>query len=468
MKLIKNGTILTERSEFQGDILIEGEKIKAIGNCLESLIDRVSGEIFIIDARGKYIFPGGVDEHTHFGSFGGRLFETTDAAAVGGTTTIVDFAPQERGDTLAAAVERHAAKAKGISCVDYGFHSMVMDLQPDTFRQIKELPQHGVSCLKMFMAYKGTSFYVEDKYILQALEEAKKYGITVMVHAESSDMIAWFTKRVKENGCLGPEGHYLSRPPITEIDAVQRAIAMAKAVEAPIFIVHVTTKGAMEAIREACENGLCVYGETCMHYLALDESYLQKPEFEGAKYVCSPPLRSMYHQEALWEAIGRGWLNAVSSDHCALCGGFDRKKEGKDDFSKIPSGVPGVQDRIVMLWSQGVAKGRISKQRFVELIASAPAQNAGLLKKGKLMPGFDADLVIYDPDYRGTIMQANNLEGIGYNIFEGFEMIGRPKMVLLRGEIIAQNGKFIGKRGCGKRIYAEPYGTAYEHYGRDG
>ena len=458
MKLIKSGTVLTAESEFKGDILIDGETIMAVGKNLDQLADDM------IDASGKYIFPGGVDEHTHFGSFGGRLFETTEAAAVGGTTTIVDFVPQEKGDSLGTAVEKHAAKASGISCVDFGFHSMVMDMQPDTPDQIKELPKHGVSCVKMFMAYKGTPFFMEDISILKVMNESKRHGITMMVHAENPDMISFYTERLKAEGHLAPVNHSYSRPPVTEEDAVRHAIAMAQVTDVPLFIVHVSTKGAMEAVREAYAGGQSVFGETCTHYLVLDTSYLALPDFEGAKYVCAPPLRTKEHLEALWEGIDRGWLNAVSSDHCALAGGFEKKKEGLEDFTKIPNGIPGVQNRISVLWSQGVAKGRISKQRFVDLIATTPAKNAGLANKGQIAPGFDADLVIYDPDYQGIITQKDNLEGIGYETFEGFEMTGRPEQVFLRGMLVAENGRFTGRRGCGHRIFAKPYAAAYKHY----
>lgn len=462
MKLIKNGTILTAETEYRGDILIDGETIRAVGRGLEMFADT------ILDVSGKYVFPGGVDEHTHFGSFGGRLFETTDAAAVGGTTTIVDFAPQEKGDSLGEAIEKHAAKADGVACVDYGFHSMVMDMGPDTVDQLKELPRHGVSCVKMFMAYKGTPFYMEDEAILRVMAESGRHGITMMVHAENPEMIAFCTDRLKERGCTAPIGHAWSRPPVTEEEAVRHAIAMAGMADVPLFVVHVSTEGAMRAIQEAYGRGQSVYGETCTHYLTLDSSFLERPGFEGAKYVCAPPLRTKEHLEALWRGVDRVWLNAVSSDHCALEGGFDKKKEGLSDFTKIPNGVPGVQYRMAMLWSQGVAKGRISRQRFVDLTATAPAKNAGLAAKGQIAPGFDADLVVYDPDYRGRIAQEDNLEGIGYNAFEGFEMSGRPELVFLRGELIAERGRFVGRRGLGRRQYAACYGAAYGHYGRSG
>lgn len=460
MKLIKQGTILTAETEFVGDILIDGEKIIEVGEHISA------PEATVVDASGRYVFPGGVDEHTHFGSFGGKLFETTSAAAVGGTTTFVDFAPQDRGDSLTQAIEKHAGKAGGVSSVDYAFHIMVMDLQKDTFDQIGELPKHGVSSLKMFMAYKGTPFFMDDEAILRAMYETKKYGLSMMVHAENADMITIITEQLKKAGKTEPVNHYYSRPPISETEATRHAIQLAKCADSPLFVVHVSTKGAMEAIRDAFLQGQSVYGETCTHYLTLDTSYLARENFEGAKYVCAPPLRPTEHLDALWEAVAKGWLNAVSSDHCALEGGFETKKLGMGDFSKIPNGAPGIQSRLVMLWSQGVATGKISRQKFVDLAATTPAKNIGLKEKGQLAPGFDADIVIFDPDYRGTITVADSLEGIDYTTFEGFPMIGRPEKVFLRGRLIAEKGKYVGKMGDGKRLYAQPYALPFQHYNK--
>lgn len=457
MKLIKQGTIVTAEAEFVGDILIDGEKIIEVSSHIDAKAE-------VIDASGRYVFPGGVDEHTHFGSFGGMLFETTAAAAVGGTTTFVDFAPQDKGDSLTEAIEKHAKKAEGVSSVDYAFHIMVMDLQKDTYEQIPHLPAHGVSSLKMFMAYKGTPFYMDDEHILRAMYETKKCGLTMMVHAENPDMIAVITEQLKQAGKTEPVNHYYSRPPISETEATRHAIQLAKCADSPLFVVHVSTRGAMEAIRSAFLEGQSVYGETCTHYLTLDTSYLAKENFEGAKYVCAPPLRPAEHLEALWEAVAKGWLNAVSSDHCALKGGFETKKQGRSDFSKIPNGAPGIQSRLVMLWTQGVATGRISRQRFVDLMATTPAKNIGLTEKGQIAPGFDADVVIYDPNYRGVITASDSLEGIDYTTFEGFPMIGRPEKVFLRGSLIAENGTYVGKNGGGKRLYAKPYALPFQHY----
>lgn len=457
-RCIANGTVVTAQGEFRGDVLMEDETILAVGARLSGQADEV------VDATGKYVLPGGVDQHTHFGSFGGLSFDTTAAAAVGGTTTIVDFAPQERGDTLAEAVEKHAAQARGRACVDYAFHSMVMDVRPDLPRQLTELPGRGVSAVKVFMAYKGTPYHMGDAQILQTMLAAREVGLTVMVHAEDPDIIAVETRRLLELGRTDPVNHYYARPPMAETEAVRHAVSLAKYADCPLMVMHVTTREAMEAIRAACDEGQNVFGETCTHYLALDTSFLAKPDFQGAKYVCSPPLRPREHCDALWEGIAKGWLTAVSSDHCALEGGFAAKKRGLGDFSKIPNGCPGVQWRMGMLWSQGVAQNRITREKFVELTATAPARNVGLERKGQLAPGFDADVVIYDPDYRGIFTQADSLEGLDYITFEGFPMVGRPERVYLRGQLVAERGRYVGLRGGGKRIFAKPYARAYEGF----
>lgn len=455
IQIIKNGTVVTSETEFKGDILIDGETIRQVGTDINIPADHV------IDASGKYVMPGGVDQHTHFGSFGGMLFETTAAAAVGGTTTIVDFAPQEKEVSLGDAIEAHAAKAEGVSCVDYAFHSMVMDITPDTFHQIEQLPRHGVSSVKMFTAYKNTPFYMEDENLIRAMLAARKAGVTMMVHAENADIITIETERLLREGKTAPVNHFYARPPIAETEAVRHVIALAKFADCPLMVMHVSTTGAMKAIRKAQEKGLKVQGETCTQYLTLDTSYLERGNFEGANYVCAPPLRPKKHSDGLWTGIKKGWINSVSSDHCAVLGGSEAKKRGAENFSKIPNGIPGVQNRLEMLWSQGVARGRISRQRFVDLTATMPARNLGLVSKGQLAPGFDADILIYDPDYRGTITQSDNLEGLDYTVYEGFEMIGRPDKVFLRGRLVADGGRFTGDPGFGRHISASPYAQAY-------
>lgn len=462
--LIKNGTILSTTSEYIADIYVENDKISMIGRNLDVKADEV------VDASGKYVFPGGVDEHVHYGSFGGLLFDTADAAAVGGTTTIVDFAPQDVGVPLIEAVERQAAKAEGKCSVDYGFHVIIMDPKDSVFEEIRKLPEIGVATMKLFMAYKGSPFYCDDEAIFKAMQIARGCGVTSMVHAENGDIINVLQKQLVAEGKTDPIYHYYSRPPIVETEATQRAIALAELADTPLFVVHVSTKGAMEAIRNASDRGLNVYGETCTHYLTLTTDNLAKrgkDGFEGAKYICSPALRPQEHLDAMWEAIRRGWLMAVGSDHCANAGGYEgAKKKGLGNFAKVPNGAPGVQDRLAMLWTQGVDAGRITRQKFVEVFATAPARMLGLPHKGRLDVGFDADIVVYDPTYRGTITNANSYHGTDYNAFEGFPMHGIPEKVYLRGKIIAAGGKFVGEKGKGQRQRCQPYGRCFDNFKR--
>ncbi|EEG72780.1 dihydropyrimidinase [[Clostridium] hylemonae DSM 15053] len=457
--LIRNGTVVTSVNEYEADIYIEDGIIKEIGKN----ISRDAEEI--IHAEGKLIFPGGVDEHVHYGSFGGRLFETTDAAAAGGTTTIVDFAPQEKGVPLIDAIKKQAAKAQGTACVDFAFHGIIMDPKESVFEEIAQLPEVGVSTLKLFMAYKGTDFYSDDESILKAMMKARECGVTMMVHAENADIINVLQKKYLAEGHTEPVYHYYSRPPVAEEEATKRAIALARTADCPLYVVHVSVKEAMEAIREAYTQGYPVFGETCTHYLTLTTEYLAKPDFEGAKYVCAPPLRPQKHVDALWEAVQKGWLQAVGSDHCALEGGFETKKRGLGDFTKIPNGCPGVQDRLAMLWTEGVCKGRITRQKFIELFATMPAKVVGLYpQKGEIAAGSDADLVIFDPDYEGVIRNEDSLHGIDYSPFEGFPVKGRPEQVYLRGKKIAENGRFIGPKGEGKWQKCRPYAMCYDYF----
>lgn len=305
--LIANGTIVTSVGECKADILVEGEKIVAIGKGLESRAKEV------IDVGGRYVLPGGVDNHTHFAlPFGGTLtrgFETTPAAVVGGTTTIVDFAPQPRGMALREAIAKHEEEqARGKSAVDYALHGIVMDVTDGLFEEIPKLPGDGIPTLKLFMAYKGTPYMVDDATLFKALQAAKKAGVTIMVHAENGDIIDVLQKQCLAAGQVEPKYHAVSRPPAVEAEATARAMAIAEMAEAPIFVVHVSCLEAMSAIRDAFNSGIRAYGETCPHYLTLSVDNLSKPSFEGAKYVCSPALRSPEHHEVMWLAISRGWL----------------------------------------------------------------------------------------------------------------------------------------------------------------
>ena len=459
--LIKNGIIVTMVDEIQADILVENEKIVAIGKNLDE------EGIEIVNASGRYILPGGVDQHTHFNfSFKSatvRGFETSNAAIAGGTTTIVDFANQEKGKSLTESIKNYMEeKVSGKAMCDYGFHGVVFDPSESLFKEIPKLPEIGVPTLKLFMAYKGMPYHCNDDSVFKALQVSKDAGVTIMVHAENAEMIDVLQKQCISQGKTSPKYHGVSRPPIVETECTNRAIMLAEAAEAPIFIVHVTCKGAMEKIRDAYLKGISAFGETCTHYLTLDVENLSKPEFEGAKYVCSPALRSVEHREALWVALKKGWLKCVSSDHC----GFDWAKQkhlGKNDFTSIPNGSPGLQDRLAVLWTNGVLKGKISRQKFVELWATAPAKINGLFpKKGTIAVGSDADIVIFDPKVKGIITNKDSFHGVDFNTYEGMKYSGAPEKVFLRGKLTMENGKFVGKAGQGEFIKGAPFGLCYQ------
>lgn len=463
--LIKNGTIVTSVNEYKADILVEGEKIVSIGENLDS------GSHEVVDACGMYVLPGGVDQHTHFdalcnvGDRDTRGYETTDAAIVGGTTTIVEYAPQEPGKGLIdSIIYRRDKRAKGKIAVDFSFHALVTEVSDKIFDEIPQLPKYGVPSVKMFMAYKGSPLYVDDGSLYKALLAAKTAGVTVFVHAENADITDILQKQCVSEGKVEPKYHAVSRPPFVESEATIRALNIAKAADAPIFVVHVTCKEAMEAIRDAWNRGQAAYGETCSHYLTLSVDNLYKPEFEeAAKYICSPALRTPEHHEALWNALQKGWLKAVASDHC----GIDikgMKDYGRNDFSKIPNGSPSVENRLAILWTYGVEKGKISRQRLVDVFATAPAKFNGIFpRKGHIDVGCDADIVVFDPKWKGTISNETSLHQVDYCIFEGMEQIGRAEKVYLRGKLVADNGKFVGVKGQGQYINGEAYGSAYQN-----
>lgn len=459
--LIKNGTIVTAVDEFIGDVLVEGEKIVAVGNDLAVSADKV------VDATGKFILPGGVDQHVHYSfDFKGarvRGFDTTNAAIVGGTTTVIEFVNQEPGKGIAETIFDYEKKeVSNVAMVDYSFHGVVCEPSDQLFDEIPSLAEKGLPTIKLFMAYKGLPFHSDDEAIFKALKSAKDAGVTVMVHAENADVIDILQKDFLSKGLTSPYHHALSRPPLVEIEATQRVIHLAALAEAPVYIVHVTAKEVMETIRSSYNNGIPVYGETCTHYLMLDKEDLAKPDFEGAKYVCSPALRTEVDRNALWEAINKGWLNAVSSDHC----GFNwetQKHMGFDDFTNIPNGTPGVENRLGILWTYGVNKGRISRQRLVDLYATTPAKINGIShRKGHIGVGMDADIVIYDPNHKSTISYKTSLQGVDFNIYEGFEQEGRVDKVYLRGNLMVDEGEFIGSIGKGNFVPGKPFGLCYE------
>lgn len=451
-KIIKNGTIVTATDTYQADILIENEIVKAVGQDLSDVYAEV------IDASGLYVFPGGIDPHTHMEMpFGGTVtkddFETgTIAAAHGGTTTIIDFCLTEKGKTLKNALDKWHQKSKNKAVIDYGFHLQVVEANESVLSEIPiVIEEEGVTSFKVFMAYKNV-LQADDETLYQTLTTAKEHGGLVMVHAENGDVIEHLTKEALRNGNIEPINHALTRPPELEGEATGRAAKLTALAESQLYVVHVTCKEAVEQIAEARSKGFNVFGETCPQYLVLDQSYLERPNFEGAKYVWSPPLRDKSNQEVLWNALKSGQLQTIGSDHCSF--DFDGQKDlGKGDFTKIPNGGPFVEDRFSVLFSEGVKKGRISLNQFVDMVSTQSAKLFGLFpRKGTIAPGADADIVLFDPNAERTISVDTHHSAVDYSALEGMKVTGEPVTVLSRGEYVVKDKEFVGKPGAGKFI----------------
>src|SRR6476646_2763788 len=395
--LIRNGIVVTAPDLYEGDVFVDGEKIAAIGSSLQVPADRV------IDASGKYVLPGGIDVHTHLDMpFGGTTsaddFESgTIAAAHGGTTTIVDFAIQYRGQTLHHAWETWMKKAEGKAAIDYGFHMIITELNDQVEQEMDALVGQGVTSFKLFMAYRGV-FMLDDGSIFKALLRTGKNGGTICMHAENGDVIDVLVQRALKAGHTAPKYHALTRPARAEAEATHRAIALAEIADVPIYIVHLSAAEALEMVTEARDRGLPAFAETCPQYLFLSYDNYEEPDFNGAKYVMSPPLRDRWHQDVLWKGLAKNDLQVISTDHCPFCMS-EQKELGKDDFSKIPNGAPGIETRLTLVHNGGVRQKRITLNRFVELCSTAPAKMFGLFpRKGTVAVGSDADLVVFDPE----------------------------------------------------------------------
>jgi len=445
--------VVTAADTVPADILVEDEVIVAVGRNLGPA-DRT------IDAAGRYVFPGGVDEHTHFGlPVSGTVsqpWETESvAAALGGTTTVVDFAMQQRGGSLLAGIRAWQEKAAGASAVDYGFHITVTDLHPEAIREIPRVVEEGVVTLKCLMAYKG-SVMVDDDTLFRALQEGHRHGALVMIHCENGDVVAALQGQLVAAGKTEPRYHAASRPPAVEAEATNRAIVLAELAGAPLLIVHVTSADALDHIRAAQGRGHPVYAETCPQYVTLTADDLARPDFAGARYVLSPALRSAAHHEALWSGLSSGSLQTAGSDHCAFT--LEQKALGRDDFRRIPNGIPAAEERLPLLYSEGVASGRLSLNRFVDAVATAPARLMGLYpRKGTIAPGTDADLVIFNPEAEWIMGVATQHSGSDYSPWEGKPVRGAVETVLLRGEVIVEDGRYVGQLGQGQYIARRPF-----------
>jgi dihydropyrimidinase len=446
--LIRGGTVVTATDQYAGDVFVDGEKIAAIGSALTFNADRV------IDAGGKYVLPGGIDVHTHLDMpFGGTTsaddFETgTIAAAFGGTTTVVDFAIQYRGQTLHHAMETWMKKAEGKAAIDYGFHMIVTELNDQVEQEMDALVRQGVTSFKLFMAYPGV-FMLDDASIFRALLRTGKNGGTICMHAENGGVIDVLVQKALAEGKTAPKYHALTRPARAEAEATHRAIALAEIADVPIYIVHLSAAEALEMVTEARDRGLPAYAETCPQYLFLSYDNYEEPGFDGAKYVMSPPLRGKETQEKLWRGLAFNDLHAISTDHCPFCM-KEQKTLGKDDFSKIPNGAPGIETRMSLVYDGGVRQGRISLNRFVELTSTSPAKIFGLFpRKGTIAPGSDADIVIFDPEKRMTLSAKTLHMNVDYNPYEGREVTGVTDTVISRGRVLIDGGKFTGRAGGG-------------------
>ena len=447
--LIKNGHIFTAVDSYVADILVDEGKIRTIGIDLAVQADKT------VDATGKYVIPGGIDPHTHLEfPFGGTVssddFRTgTIAAAVGGTTSIVDFAVQQRGHALSEALEEWHQKAEGRAAIDYGFHMIILDLPESRLPELDDLVRQGVTSFKMFMAYLG-AVMVDDSTIFRTMVRAANNGALVCLHAEHGHMIDVLVKEALAAGNTAPKFHAMTRPPTTEAEATHRAIRMAEVAGGPIYFVHLSCAEALQEVQAARASQKYVYAETCPHYLILDNSMYEQEGFEGAKYVLTPPLRDSWHQAELWNGLRRNDLQVVSTDHCAFRFS-DQKTMGIDDFSKIPNGGPGIENRLSLLYTKGVASGLLDMNRLVELFSTSAAKLFGLFpRKGTLAVGSDADIVVFDPDEESVISAQTHHMNVDYNLYEGMRVKGVPQVVVANGQIVVEGGEYVGAAGDGR------------------
>ena len=447
--LIKNGNIITATDNYVADILIEGETVKAIGKDLNVAADE------IIDATGMLVMPGGVDPHVHLdmpfmGTYSSDNYETgTRAALYGGTTTVIDFILQTQGKSLQSALNDWKSRSDNNAVGDYSFHMAVTDFNDDTKKEIKHfIEEEGITSFKTFMAYKG-ALMIDDRQMIGLMEEVKKCGGLINVHATNGDMIDYLIAKHRAEGKLSPLYHYLSQPEITEAEASERFVDMASYTGCPGYIVHLTCEGALNAVRNATRRNQKMFVETCIQYLIIDASLYERED--GAKWVMSPPLREKKDQVTLWAGINQGLVQVVATDHCPFM--WEQKLMGKDDFSKIPNGHPAIENRMELLFSEGVNKGKITLNKFVEVSSTNAAKIFGMFpKKGTIAVGSDADIVLWDANEEHTLLASTHHMNVDYSGYEGWQVKGKVKKVLLRGKLAIDNNECLVGKGFGKFI----------------
>ncbi len=458
--LIKNGRIITAEQDYTADIYIEKDTINTIGASLTMPADNT------IDAKGKYVIPGGVDVHTHMDMpFGGTTssddFESgTRAAAFGGTTCLIDFAIQSKGTKMRDALDVWWKKGERAT-IDFSLHMIITDLPEAHLEDMNEMVREGVTSFKLFMAYPNI-LMVDDATIFRAMRQTGNNGALVCMHAENGGVIDLLVQKALAEGKTAPIYHALTRPTTAESEAVNRAIALAQMAGAPVYIVHLSSADALEKVSEARDKGVPVFAETCPQYLLLSVDDLDRPNFEGAKYVFTPPLREKWHQDKLWEGLRKNTLQVVSTDHCPFC--FKEQKEmGRDSFAKIPNGGPGVENRLQLIHHHGVNQKRISLNRWVEIVATTPAKMFGLYpRKGTIAVGSDADIVIWDPNKELTLSAKTHHMRVDYSMFEGFKVKGDAETVLSRGETVVDKGRWLGRAGRGSFLKRNTYAGAWK------
>jgi len=453
--------VVTAEKTFAADVLIEGETIQDVRAGIPA-----EPRHEVLDAAGMLLLPGGIDAHTHLDMpFGGTTssddFETgTRAAAIGGTTTLVDFAIQARGTKMRDALDTWWKKAESKACIDYGLHMIVTDLPEAGLEDMDDMVREGVASFKLFMAYPNV-LMVDDATIFRALQQTSKNGALICMHAENGSVIDVIVRQALAEGKTAPIYHALTRPTLAEAEAVHRAIALAEMAGVPIYIVHLSSEDALNQVREARDRGLPAFAETCPQYLLLSIDDMQVPGFEGAKYVFTPPLREKQNLPKLWDGLKTDNLQVVSTDHCPFC--FeDQKALGKDDFTKIPNGGPGIENRLQLLHHHGVGAGKITLNRFVEITSTAPARIFGMYpKKGAIAVGSDADIVVWDPKAEHLISAKTHHMRVDYSMFEGFKVTGNARQVFSRGELIVDKGQYVGRAGRGEYLRRAARGGAW-------